>query len=368
MAINSQSLLIRKYKQTNLVNATDTQDTRLLVIRLCSLVSCILYASAWFFQSKQIPFFSLNAMFYPLLFIVHSFFAIILFIRPLVGSYLKKMSIFMLVCYGIFYIYLLISQDSNQQYRSIAVAPEWLLLIYAIALFVLDLRVGIYVSLSIFAMICVALMLSIYTSFSEYHIAVLKYAQITSLIYIPALTAIAYLRERYIKIQELAQIMSQAACIDELTNIYNRRFMNLTLEQLFEQANRYNTSFSLIIFDIDKFKKINDTYGHDQGDKVLQQLAKLIEQQLRKIDVFGRWGGEEFMIILPSTNDIQSYQLAERLRSTIEEHTFPGLGPITASFGLTSYIPQDTPTTLIKRADTALYQAKQNGRNCLVVS
>jgi diguanylate cyclase (GGDEF)-like protein len=367
MYINTQTQL--DHKRYSLIGCFRITDERLLVSRIFSLICCAVYGLAWIFQPKHATISYLDTMFYPFLFIVHALLATILFLRPFFGSSLKNINIVMLLSYGLFYLYLIFqSQTSTHPIPILALAPEYLLLIYAVAFFVLEFRTGLYVSLGLLFMISLGLIYTIVHPLPAYQTTILTYAQITSLIYIPSLAAITHLRRRYIKLSELAKVMSEAACIDALTSIYNRRYMNMSLDQLFEQSNRHNSPFTVIMFDIDKFKAINDTYGHNEGDKVLQQISNLIGDQLRRIDIFGRWGGEEFIIILPSTDSAQAQHLAERLRLLIEQHSFDTVGSITASFGVTSYNQQDTPLSLMERVDTALYQAKQNGRNCLVVS
>jgi len=138
--------------------------------------------------------------------------------------------------------------------------------------------------------------------------------------------------------------------------------MNIRLNEEILKAKRYNTPLSIIYFDIDHFKQINDTYGHKKGDFILKEVSKIILQNIRKTDIFGRWGGEEFIIILPFTNLENALILAEKLRKKIEEHDFDGIN-ITISFGVTELKIDDNADTLINRADEALYKAKNKGRN-----
>ena len=138
--------------------------------------------------------------------------------------------------------------------------------------------------------------------------------------------------------------------------------MNIRLNEEILKAKRYNTPLSIIYFDIDHFKQINDTYGHKKGDFILKEVSKIILQNIRKTDIFGRWGGEEFIIILPFTDLENALILAEKLRKKIEEHDFDGIN-ITISFGVTELKIDDNADTLINRADEALYKAKNKGRN-----
>ncbi|PWJ92091.1 MULTISPECIES: diguanylate cyclase [Oceanotoga] len=156
-----------------------------------------------------------------------------------------------------------------------------------------------------------------------------------------------------IKINSKLRILS---IHDELTNIYNRTHFNKIIKKKSEKI------FSLIMFDIDFFKAINDTYGHNTGDKVLKELSNLIKNNLRKDDYFFRWGGEEFMIL--TCIDIEkAFNLAQRLRSIVENHKFNSKIKLTLSFGVSSYNIDEPIEKLLIRVDNALYIAKKNGKN-----
>ncbi len=152
---------------------------------------------------------------------------------------------------------------------------------------------------------------------------------------------------------------------DHLTGVYNRHALVMFLEKFLSSAQRYKNSFSIILADIDNFKQVNDTFGHQVGDLVLKEFARIIKNSLRKTDVFGRWGGEEFLIILPFTSN--PYPVAEKLRRRVEQHNFPEVGRITVSFGCTRYIEGDDLESMLIRADEALYEAKSSGKNRTVV-
>jgi len=154
---------------------------------------------------------------------------------------------------------------------------------------------------------------------------------------------------------------------DPLTQVYNRVKLNEVFIDVFYDATRYNNEFSVILLDIDFFKKINDTYGHTVGDKVLIELARLVNMNLRQNDTFARWGGEEFLIISEKTTIHAAQQMASRLRLEIEKFSFNTVQNITCSFGVTQFKAGDTQSRLIERVDAALYEAKENGRNQVVV-
>lgn len=154
---------------------------------------------------------------------------------------------------------------------------------------------------------------------------------------------------------------------DTLTNIYTRDTFTQELVREMELVDRYGGDLGLIMFDIDYFKYVNDTYGHSVGDEVLIELTKLIKDAIRNVDLFARWGGEEFMIIAPQTNLKEAYQLAERLRTTIDTYCFKRINDLSCSFGVTTYSTEDSLNDLIKKVDSALYRAKETGRNKVVI-
>jgi diguanylate cyclase (GGDEF)-like protein len=150
---------------------------------------------------------------------------------------------------------------------------------------------------------------------------------------------------------------------DPLTQIYNRLKFNDELDKRINAYRKNKLPFSIIMFDIDHFKNVNDTYGHDVGDLVLTTLCHIVQDNIREFDVFARWGGEEFMILTPNDNLESSKDLAERLRREIEVHYFEKVKTITCSFGVTEFKNEDTNDTFTKRVDEALYTAKTQGRN-----
>ncbi|MFP3854335.1 MAG: GGDEF domain-containing protein [Anaerolineales bacterium] len=162
------------------------------------------------------------------------------------------------------------------------------------------------------------------------------------------------------------------ATVDDLTQAFNRRQL-LALAQLeWERAERYQRELSLAILDIDHFKRINDSYGHQLGDRVLRQISQLCQSELRRPDRLGRYGGEEFILLLPETGAQEAVVVAERLRQSIENHNFltpSGKVGITASFGVAT-LSSKTPDidALLRYADEALYIAKSEGRNKVVLS
>jgi len=159
--------------------------------------------------------------------------------------------------------------------------------------------------------------------------------------------------------------VKQLAYLDGLTGIFNRRFFELRIVEEIERAQRFGTGMAVVMVDIDQFKRLNDEFGHLLGDEVLRQVSSIFHQQLRKIDVLCRYGGEEFAILLSQTNAVHALGVAEKLRKTVEAWQFPGVPrPVTISVGTANYSEHgSTRDELVKAADAGLYAAKQAGRN-----
>lgn len=166
--------------------------------------------------------------------------------------------------------------------------------------------------------------------------------------------------------RRLEEELERQAAHDHLTGLYNRWKFDEALELEMERTRRYGAPFSLVMFDIDHFKRVNDRYGHDVGDTVLRKIANTVGQQIRRTDVLARWGGEEFMLLLSETSLDHALQLAEATRKRVAQAKFPGPGELTISLGVTEHKPGETMPNLLKRVDAALYQAKQRGRDCTV--
>jgi diguanylate cyclase (GGDEF)-like protein len=166
--------------------------------------------------------------------------------------------------------------------------------------------------------------------------------------------------ERQEKLTEEIRSLSE---IDHLTEMYNRRKITELFDNEYIRYKRYRYPLSIILVDIDFFKKINDKYGHNQGDITLKEIASILKTEIRESDHVGRWGGEEFLVICPETDIDGAYTLAEKLRKTINEYKFTNVGHRTASFGVTTCTDDCTFENMINRADKALYTAKSDGRN-----
>ena len=176
----------------------------------------------------------------------------------------------------------------------------------------------------------------------------------------------ASLQKEIMRREKAERILKKQARTDSLTGLLNRRRVTSLMGEEIHRAKRLGTTFSVVIFDIDHFKAVNDTYGHSVGDQVLQGISELLTMRLREIDSFARWGGEEFLFLLPGTDLEGAKIMAEGARQRLSEHTFPAVGVVSASFGVAEYGAEDSIEDLIRHADEALYAAKDRGRNMVV--
>lgn len=155
---------------------------------------------------------------------------------------------------------------------------------------------------------------------------------------------------------------------DSLTGLWNRRHFEDTLEAEVARARRYGTPLSLLALDADHFKRINDQLGHHAGDTVLREIAQQLSAGIRHSDVLCRWGGEEFMVLVPRTGLEQAAVMAEKIREGLASHEFAPVGPVTVSIGVGEVGSSEAVEVWLRRVDAALYEAKQQGRNCVVVA
>lgn len=162
---------------------------------------------------------------------------------------------------------------------------------------------------------------------------------------------------------QIEERLKQLATTDTLTGIYNRRYFDEALESEINRSARFSTPFTLIMFDIDHFKRINDTFGHQSGDLVLVQLAQVVRRAIRTTDLFARWGGEEFIILCPNCDLEAGRLLAEKLRMLIKQQQFADAGHVTCSFGVACHAHGDGMDSMLKKVDRCLYHAKASGRN-----
>jgi len=194
--------------------------------------------------------------------------------------------------------------------------------------------------------------------FAEKTTSYFKYFTMTMIFNLVAIIIVLILYKKFVH-----NNLESSAIRDALTGVFNRRYFDDYLKHEILRAKRSKTIFSLIMMDIDHFKKVNDTYGHDIGDYALKTLTEIILNSIRKSDVLTRIGGEEFTILLPDTDLKNAIDLAEKIRTNTENYIFNEIGQMTISLGLTEFKEQDSSEIIMKRTDNALYLAKAKGRN-----
>ena len=167
-------------------------------------------------------------------------------------------------------------------------------------------------------------------------------------------------------LQRRTDELKRIAYVDSLTGLVNRRYLEMRLGQAQEEFSLFNTPFGVLMIDVDHFKKVNDSFGHAKGDIVLAHIAQILANNLRATDTLGRWGGEEFIAVLPSANAVLTRSLADRCRMLVESSALnidgKRVSP-TISIGATTFEPNDNTSTVIARADAAMYKSKTEGRN-----
>lgn len=177
-----------------------------------------------------------------------------------------------------------------------------------------------------------------------------------------AMTLVLTQRDVTEQMEKEAQL-KRLATTDMLTGLVNRSQFDAVLKSEVNRQHRYARPLSLIMLDLDYFKQINDSHGHDVGDQVLESIAGLLKRNLRKADCCARWGGEEFMLLAPETSLEQAVRLADKIRNAIKHTDFPIQGSVTASFGVVEVHSQEPVKSVMKRVDDALYLAKEKGRD-----
>jgi diguanylate cyclase (GGDEF)-like protein/PAS domain S-box-containing protein len=165
------------------------------------------------------------------------------------------------------------------------------------------------------------------------------------------------------EVEKQTKELKLLAVTDKLTGLYNRVKLDDELASSYEYYKKFKENFSIVMLDIDHFKAVNDTYGHQVGDTVLREMAMLIKDSIRSTDIIGRWGGEEFMLICPKTDSSNAYAVAQNIRENIQTHNFPRVGSLTISAGVSDIISNEDVNALVNSADSLLYDAKHNGRN-----
>ncbi len=223
----------------------------------------------------------------------------------------------------------------------------------------------VIISLIVLQIISAAIVLIInFINISAANSSVILYAE--SFIFV--LTLILFVITIKFKKKIFDQDLENMALTDGLTGLYNRRYFDMFYENIFNQSSRYGIPLTLIMCDIDHFKKINDTYGHDKGDVILKEIANILKSNTRKTDIAARFGGEEFMICLPSTEITSALDVARKIKQMVLKVKTKDIKKVTISMGITFFREEfeNNPKGLLKRLDDLLYEAKKRGRNRII--
>ena len=341
---------------------------RLLAYRIIVPISVLAIALYWYrsrLLGESDPF---EVYGYPVLLAIFGSAAVMLFVYPRMLDRLELFGFLTFVVYNILGLYYILLRKPSDL-ATLGGIGLWFPFFFIMAYAMLPRRRAIAVTLSIYALLLLPGAYLFWRDGPEPWTSGQVYEYLETLyvatgLYLPLLYAIAVLRESYQLVSMRAARLERDADIDALTTIPNRRALTRTLERALALTHRHPPRpLSVILFDLDRFKGINDTYGHPFGDTVLVMVTRIVSEQLRGSDVFGRWGGEEFMIVTPETDLEAARQLAERLRTAIAGQAILREEPVTASFGVARNLPGEALAALFARADAALYAAKDGGRN-----
>jgi diguanylate cyclase (GGDEF)-like protein len=266
-------------------------------------------------------------------------------------------NLFLVSVYHVFTLFDVVHNDLAKTGGSLGDFIVWIPLIIMFFFLVLGTKRGFYYSIIIF-LITVVIGLMYIRGMSPESIDSLTQFHAANIVYILVLF---YAQNMFRAFTE-RDFFKKHAYIDSLTRVANRHLIDVWLEEKLKAAEKDEKPFSIIFFDIDHFKKVNDQYGHKIGDCALKELSAIVSGNLSEGDRFGRWGGEEFILITDATSS-SVLEKADHYRKLVERHTFKGAGSLTASFGVTEFRHGDNIDSLLNRADKGLYLSKNSGRN-----
>jgi diguanylate cyclase (GGDEF)-like protein len=341
---------------------------RILKVLLIFGTTAIL--TLWLFESHEQRLMIIDRVAYPIL--AGSFFSylMIVHIRPETLPIIEVLSFATLTTYMLIYFYAMIYHlVPNITIYDMATFTQWFPLVYTAAFMFLQTRQARIASIVIYVVLLFPTIQQHQHLFNTSPFmtsdlsALLLNMNVAHPVYIAVLAGIAELKENFVRARSDAEKLSIAAHIDYLTGVANRRATVKALHQAIDQVRATGQGLGILLIDIDHFKQINDTFGHDSGDLVLITFAEAIRTILPADIPFGRWGGEEFLVIAMPTARDEVIQCAEQIRCQLETINYTDVGRVTASFGIAIVTADDTVETLVKRADLALYRAKENGRN-----
>jgi diguanylate cyclase (GGDEF)-like protein len=338
---------------------------RLRLLKLLLLCGIGAIGLVWFFEAWTDHLISLDRFAYPIMIALFSVSWVLLFVRPSLLEKVERLSFASFAGYIVVHAQPFALKGIDTY--TLASLAQWFPLVYTAAFFFLSTRYAIVGSVLVYLSLLIPYMANLlfhHAAFPSSEQGLLMFNMFCSHpVYIVTLSGIAKLKTHITQASAYAGVLHIAASVDYLTGVANRRATAQQLLRTVERAHQTNMVMSVILLDIDHFKLINDTFGHDVGDTVLVQMSALLQEHLRASDMLGRWGGEEFLIVVNAADTAAVEEMADRLRTMIAQHVFPQVGQLTASFGIAALLPSDTPESLVKRADQALYSAKQAGRN-----
>jgi diguanylate cyclase (GGDEF)-like protein len=341
---------------------------RLLKLLLCCGAGALVLV--WFFEACTAGVAPIDRVAYPAMISIFSLSCLLLFARPSLLEHVERASFATFASYLVLHAQPVLFTDADRY--TLASLAQWFPLVYTAGFFFLGTRRAILVSALIYLSVSVPYAVDLIShdpsSWTPDRELLMFNLICSHPVYIVTLSGIAKLKTHVTQARAHADILYAAASVDYLTGVANRRTVSNLLQHALDQPYNSSAAVSVILLDIDHFKSVNDQFGHAIGDMVLVQVCSILQGQLRASDMLGRWGGEEFLIVAFSTEAAEAAQMAERLRTVIAKHSFEQVGQLAASFGVATSLPYDTPESLVKRADEALYVAKQGGRNRVEVA
>lgn len=345
------------------------QQQKLLVYRLIAPVALIVLIGSTYFDFKQGVRLALFDYYFRIIFsVAYLILSILLWVKKdWLSAYEKIFYITIFFGYTAFH-YAGMNALSNNSITPLHISGVfWIPILFFISYMVFNSTWALRINLVFEFILVVPTVIYVVNNGDSPYVSTLWNMEIARFAFILSLAAIIRTLSFYKKGSEKASAFEAAARLDHLTQINNRRSIDAYIRYLIDQREINSVPFSLILLDLDHFKLLNDTYGHLAGDKVLIGLSDLLKTAIRGNDQLGRWGGEEFILIMPETLLNNAAQIAERLRKMVAESNCKGY-EITASFGVAEWRIGDTPESVVNRADRALYQAKEAGRNRVEIS
>jgi len=333
--------------------------------------------SAWIVRGHLKMLTPLEGILFPVLFFCFSLLLIILVWKPRT-VWLGEIIMFSVTAIALlsrFYDVLFMSDGLDEAAGLFALTDllYWFPMVYVLAFLIFESQRKLLIGSSLFFTVSLLMALAFglqggYAGTQADNIYLLGRFLIANLMYIILLGTAVYINGQYIRLRTLAEVMEDMANTDALIQIANRRQLETALSVEIARVEQSGRRLSAILWDIDNFKAVNDRYGHDVGDAVLIEVAQVARTNLRAVDLFGRWGGEEFLVLAQDISRDDIHDIAERLRQQIEIYSIKPCGNLTISMGIAEYRRGETQENWLKRLDMALYRAKHEGRNRVILA